>query len=462
MSKSMKNKKMFSWFMFFLCFIVLNAQSQSNLSINQFILHTCYNRFWQSDSTSFLEIATAFYPNQVILTKDSIGYHGSIELRITIQKKSSGTLIHADRYMVPVHILDTASVLMTKSIVSKIIYQLELGSYSIAVYGFNSSNRSRCDSSLFIVNIEKRPSTSVLSDIELSTNISESSDRKDPFYKNSYRVVPNPSLVFGSIESPTIFSYAEMYNLHKGSVYLIKVQVVDSKNRILKHRTRAHKFLVTDAVDITTLNITSLSSGKYKYQYIISDTLGNGIAQGEKVIYIYNPQVQQESVASTSAKSTEFAGMTDDELTDEMKKIQYIATNEDIKMCAKLTGVEARRDFLSKFWTDVESGNRNRSDLTRAIYLQRIISANERFRVMGKEGWKTDRGRIYILYTEPDEIQRFPSSGDSKPYEIWNYYSIESGVQFIFVDRSGFGNYVLVHSTKRGELQDEEWERNLR
>jgi hypothetical protein len=66
------------------------------------------------------------------------------------------------------------------------------------------------------------------------------------------------------------------------------------------------------------------------------------------------------------------------------------------------------------------------------------------------------------LYAEPDEIQRFPSSGDSKPYEIWNYYSIESGVQFIFVDRSGFSNYILVHSTKRGELQDEEWERNLR
>ena len=458
----MENKYIFSWFVFFLCFIVLNAQSQNNLLKNHFILHTCYNRFWQSDSTSFLEIATAFYPSQVMLTKDSIGYYGSVELRITIQKKSSGTLIHADRYVVPVRILDSDSVLITKSIVNKIIYQLELGSYSIAVYGFNSLIRSRCDSSIFVVNIEKKPNTTALSDIELSANISESSDRKDPFYKNSYRVIPNPSLVFGSIESPTIFSYAELYNLKKGLVYLIKVQVVDSKDRILKHRTRARQFSVTDAVDITTLNITSLSSGKYKYQYIISDTLGNGVAQTEKVIYIYNPQVQQTSVASTSAKSAEFSGMTDDELKDEIKKIQYIATSENIKMFSKLTEVEARRNFLSKFWANVESGNRNINDLTRAKYLQRIILANERFRVMGKEGWKTDRGRVYILYAEPDEIQRFPSSGDSKPYEIWNYYSIESGVQFIFVDRSGFGNYMLVHSTKRGELQDEEWERNLR
>jgi GWxTD domain-containing protein len=172
--------------------------------------------------------------------------------------------------------------------------------------------------------------------------------------------------------------------------------------------------------------------------------------------------VRQISVASTSAKSAEFTGMTDDELTDEMKKIQYIATNEDIKMCAKLTAVEARRDFLSKFWTEVESGNRNGSDLTRAIYLQRIILANERYRVMGKEGWKTDRGRIYILYAEPDEVQRYPNSDNAKPYEIWNYNQIESGVIFVFVDRTGFGDYTLVHSTKRGELQDEGWERNLR
>jgi hypothetical protein len=81
---------------------------------------------------------------------------------------------------------------------------------------------------------------------------------------------------------------------------------------------------------------------------------------------------------------------------------------------------------------------------------------------MGIDGWRSDRGRVYILYAEPDEIERFPSSENAKPYEIWYYHQIEGSVQFIFVDRTGFGNYRLVHSTKRGELQDEEWERNLR
>jgi len=81
---------------------------------------------------------------------------------------------------------------------------------------------------------------------------------------------------------------------------------------------------------------------------------------------------------------------------------------------------------------------------------------------IGREGWEIDRGRVYILHGEPDEIERMPSSEDRKPYEIWHFYQIENGVQFIFVDRSGFGDYLLVHSTKRGELQDPTWERYLR
>jgi hypothetical protein len=80
---------------------------------------------------------------------------------------------------------------------------------------------------------------------------------------------------------------------------------------------------------------------------------------------------------------------------------------------------------------------------------------------MGRDGWQTDRGRVYLLYAEPDDVQRFPSSDNGKPYEIWNYNQIESGVVFVFIDRNGFGDYQLVHSTKRGELQDESWQKYL-
>ena len=95
---------------------------------------------------------------------------------------------------------------------------------------------------------------------------------------------------------------------------------------------------------------------------------------------------------------------------------------------------------------------------SRSEYLQRIAAADQLFSAFKKGGWRTDRGRVFVLYGKPDEFERHPSNA-AKPYEIWHYYRIENGVQFVFVEKSGFGDYELVHSTKRGELEDPGWMR---
>ena len=50
---------------------------------------------------------------------------------------------------------------------------------------------------------------------------------------------------------------------------------------------------------------------------------------------------------------------------------------------------------------------------------------------------------IYIRYGPPDEIESHPFELDSPPYEIWRYYSLD--LVFIFVDKSGVGDYELVY-----------------
>ena len=70
-------------------------------------------------------------------------------------------------------------------------------------------------------------------------------------------------------------------------------------------------------------------------------------------------------------------------------------------------------------------------------------------------------GLIYIKYGQPSEIERYPSSMDEKAHEIWYYYELEGGVEFVFVDIQNLGNMQLVHSTARNELQDYDWERWL-
>jgi len=128
---------------------------------------------------------------------------------------------------------------------------------------------------------------------------------------------------------------------------------------------------------------------------------------------------------------------------------------------SQLTDEESKRQFLQAFWGRREAASEIKGTPKRADYLQRVTFANENYSHFQKAGWQTDRGRVFIVYGPPDQVERHPSEVDSKPYEVWSYFQIESGVEFVFLDKTGFGDYELVHSTKRGELRDDDWERFL-
>jgi len=410
----------------------------------------------------YVEISTAVYPSLTVLKQDSLGYHGKVDLIILIQDTSSGVFVHTDRFNIPINLVDSTSLARTKSMVNNTTYALGCGSYKISVLGIDIFDRLRRDSSLFMVDIMKRPDTVVLSDIELCSSITESSDQKDIFYKNTYRVIPNPNCVYGSTTYPLVFTYMEFYNLKTGMTYAIKAQIVDSKGVVKKERTHLRRFSMPSVVDVTTLNVTSISSGKFNYEVILSDTLGNEIAKSQRPIFLYNPNVKSAQATILSEGSAVYAGFSFDELAEEFRIAKYVTRSEDNKAFDKLTTVGARQEFLQNFWTRVENEELGRLNLTRSIYLQRVQTANQRYKTYAKEGWRTDQGRVLVLYGEPDEIQRFTNSSDSKPYEIWNYHQIEGGVEFVFIDITGFNEYLLVHSTKRDEIQDASWEQLLK
>jgi GWxTD domain-containing protein len=428
---------------------------------NRFVLNADYSRFWQNDSTMYVEISTAVYPSLTVLKQDSLGYHGKVDLTILIQDTSSGVFVHTDRFNIPMNLVDSTSLARTKSMVNNTTYALGCGSYKVSVFGIDVFNRLRRDSSLFLVDIIKRPDTVALSDIELCSSITESSDQKDIFYKNTYRVIPNPNCVYGSTTNPLVFTYMEFYNLKTGMTYAIKAQIVDSKGVVKKERMHLRRFSKPNIVDVTTLNVSSINSGKFNYKVILSDTLGNEIAKSQRPIFLYNPNVQSTQATILSEGSAVYAGFSFDELGEEFRIAKYVTQSEDIKAFDKLTTGEARQEFLQKFWSRVEKEELGRLNFTRSVYLQRVQTANQRYKTYAKEGWRTDQGRVLVLYGEPDEIQRFTNSSDSKPYEIWNYHQIEGGVEFVFIDLTGFNEYCLVHSTKRDEIKDESWQQLL-
>jgi len=57
------------------------------------------------------------------------------------------------------------------------------------------------------------------------------------------------------------------------------------------------------------------------------------------------------------------------------------------------------------------------------------------------EGWRTDRGMVYIRFGAPENVERHPFETNSRPYEVWRYYNLN--YEFVFVDDTGFGDYRL-------------------
>src|SRR6266850_5009496 len=149
------------------------------------------------------------------------------------------------------------------------------------------------------------------------------------------------------------------------------------------------------------------------------------------------------------------------ELTDHDKKwlnqdVLWIITDEERKAFTMLSNDEERENFIESFWQRRDPTPDTAENEFKEEHYRRIAYANEHFPA-GIPGWKTDRGRIYIVFGPPDEIESHPSGGTYQrpmeegggststfPFEQWRYRYIEDiGQEVIieFVDSCMCGDY---------------------
>ncbi len=121
-------------------------------------------------------------------------------------------------------------------------------------------------------------------------------------------------------------------------------------------------------------------------------------------------------------------------------QLLYIATGEELSKIKNAPSDELKEKYFIEFWRGKDPNPYTHKNEYMGDYYKRIEIANERY-THWIDGWKTDMGMIYIVYGEPSNIERFPFTENTKPYEIWQYYS--SNKEFIFVDDTGFGDYKL-------------------
>src|SRR5215210_6500409 len=139
----------------------------------------------------------------------------------------------------------------------------------------------------------------------------------------------------------------------------------------------------------------------------------------------------------------------------------YIITDEERKAFKKLETDEEREQFIEAFWRRRDPDPDTDENEYKEEYYERIAYANEHY-ASGIPGWKSDRGRIYIMYGKADEVETHPSGGaydrpsyqgggstTTYPFEIWFYRylpGIGSGIEIEFVDPTGTGEYRIARS----------------
>ncbi|MCL6100508.1 MAG: GWxTD domain-containing protein, partial [Bacteroidetes bacterium] len=176
-----------------------------------------------------------------------------------------------------------------------------------------------------------------------------------------------------------------------------------------------------------------------------------------KRFYLYNPHVVDSSLTKkveAGVMGSEYALYSNEECDNMFAEVKYIASKNEINQYKSLDSLSAKREFLYNFWSARNPNPGSARNDYKEEYMKRVAFANENFSRAGRKGYLTDRGRVLLLYGEPDQKDYYPSEPNLKPYEVWFYNQIEGGVSFVFGDLSGFGNYELLNSTKRGEVQD--------
>ncbi len=298
-----------------------------------------------------------------------------------------------------------------------------------------------------------------ISNIELGRNIIKSEEKNSIFYKNTYKVIPNPSRIFSSLE-PVVFYYAEIYNLKKSfgeKVNFLTVVLNSNGNKVYERKS----FILNrnnSVVKVGQVNLSGEPTGAYNIMLAVVDTTVNYAYTSSKKFFLINPNVKPDSsFTGKISVSPRFSGMGSDEADLFFKKMRYLSSGEEKNEFEKLKTPEQKQRFLTRFWKNHDKNPDTPENEFMDEYMRRLNYVTKKFKTRTHPGYMTDMGRVYLTYGPPDTIDRYPNNISTKPYELWYYHNIEGGVVFVFVDMLGIGEYDLVHSTKRGEVNNIRW-----
>ncbi len=297
-------------------------------------------------------------------------------------------------------------------------FELTPGLYTIETSLLDNDSKNQYDSeNIFqIKSFSKVPS---LSDIMIVA--------KKTVVEGNTKIIPNVSRNILT-DRDDLFTFFEVYSDSARSL-IIDYLILDENQIEFKKITKQQ--IINSGTNQIFNNIDSLALnlGNYFLKVSLRDSSGNEFDSSIKS-FVSRWYGVPKSITNL------------DKAIDQMI---YIANPEDVSYINEATDqLEKAKRFVA-YWGKYDS---NPSDQYNAVfneYYSRVAMANANFTTYSLEGWRSDRGMVFIILGAPDNIERHPFEYYAKPYEVWQYYNLNRS--FLFTDNTGFGDYRLSPDT---------------
>ena len=249
----------------------------------------------------------------------------------------------------------------------------------------------------------------------------------------------------------TLSYYAEVYPWPGASLDgQMVVRVLGPGGRqVIETAPKAVRFEPAGGATEGSLDLAGLPAGEYRLQMRVR--LGDSTVSDEAPFEMgATSTVAAGAPARPGVAAGRFAEANEAQLDSLYAPLVYLLKPGEQGVFSQLA-VSGKRRFLEEFWA-----RRGAAEMRR--FYAAVDFANRRFHEGGAgqiPGWRTDRGRIYLKNGPWDEILQRPMASPS-PYEGWLY---TRGRQrwYVFVDRSGLGDYQLIGTNDRQEVGMPDW-----
>jgi len=403
--------------------ITLYAQIEEQFKVKKNIGEAVYfqdfvNFFSDKPGYTRVDVFVQVPYKKVVFVKSPEGFTAKYSFTASVFDSAKTTLLIEKTWNETINVIDYNIATAKENYnISKRSFDLKPGNYSIKTTLEDLDSRKKATSEV-LVNVKNFNSDISLSDILLISNKEDN--------QSDNKIVPNISKIVLSIKEK-IKIYFEVKSKDTNDVKMNLVyRVFNSENNVI-HEEEDKEYDIKSGLNqiLHTFLEFPFEMGAYEITVSLNDEQGKVIAFSKKAFYSHS-------------RNLPFVITDIDKAIAEMR---YIASPSEMDYLEEGKNNSEKTKRFMEFWKKRDPSPNNEENEIFDEYFKRVAYTNENFSTY-IEGWKTDRGMVFILLGPPNNIDRHPFEIDSKPYEVWEYYNLNRS--FIFVDDTGFGDYKLI------------------